>query len=112
MLASWYFLGFILYGAAAPRSLHHKPARGELFPHSITCTCQFGDDAVDLRLLPFEPGDPFAEFRQRDLELGHLPIAEVIEVEHLAHFLERKADRLAGKHIRKPRAVAAGIEPL
>ena len=88
------------------------PRGGKLRFHSITGTCQFGDDAVDLGLLPFEPLDALVEFLQRDLELGHLPVAEVVEVEHLAHFLEREADRLAGEHIGKPRAVAARVEAL
>ena len=69
-------------------------------------------DAVDLGLLPFQPLDALAEFRQRDLELRHLAVAEIVEVEHLAHFLEREADGLAGQHIGQARAVAARIEPL
>ena len=51
-------------------------------------------------------------FVKRDLELGHLPVAEIVEVEHLAHFLEREADLLAGEHVGEPRAVAPRIEPL
>ena len=79
---------------------------------TITCTRQFGDDAVDVGLLPFEPLDALAEFCERDLELRHLPVAKVIEVEHLAHFLEREADRLAGEHVGEPRPVAPRVEPL
>ena len=80
--------------------------------HSITGTVQFGDDAVDLGLLPFEPLDALIEFLQRDFELRHLPVADVVEVEHLAHFLEREADRLAGEHVGEPRAVAPRVEAL
>ncbi len=47
-----------------------------------------------------------------NLELGHLPVAQIVEVEHLAHFLKREANRLAGQHVGQPRAVASGIEPL
>ena len=88
------------------------PARGELRLHGITGACQFGDDAVDIGLLLFQPLDALVEFRKRDLELGHLPVAEIVEVEHLAHFLEREADLLAGEHIGKPRAVAPRIKAL
>ena len=94
--------------ASLPASRRARKLRS----HSITGTCQFGDDAVDLGLLPFEPLDALVEFLQRDLELRHLPVAEVVEVEHLAHFLEREADRLAGEHIGEPRAVAPRVEAL
>ena len=93
-------------------SVERVPTRFKLRLHHITRTRQLGDDAINIALLPFEPFDAFAELRQRDLQLGHLPVAEIVEVEHLAHFLEREADGLAGKYVGEPRAVAPGVEPL
>src|SRR5262249_5708799 len=98
--------------AASGFSVNGQPARGELCLHSSTRTCQPGDAAAVLALLPLEPLDPLGKFLQRNLELGRLPVAHIIEVEHLAHFLEREADRLAGENIGESRAIPARIEPL
>src|SRR5439155_14772117 len=88
------------------------PTCRELRFHYITGASQLGDNAIDVVFLMFEPLDTLAEFCERDLELGDPTVAQIVEIEHLAHFLEREADRLAGEHIGQPRAVAAGVEPL
>src|SRR5262249_16303536 len=76
-----------------------NPARGHLAPPPIAPTGTVGEVAATFAFLPLEPLDPFAEFLQRDLELGRLPVPDIIEVKHLAPFLEREADRLASEHV-------------
>src|ERR1700752_1110816 len=97
---------------AGDDSLHTQPTRSKLLSHHIPCPRQFGDDAVDIGLLLFQPLNALVEFRKRDLELGHLPVAEVVEVEHLAHFFEREADLLSGEPAGEPSAIAPRIEAL
>src|ERR1043166_3120827 len=73
---------------------------------------EFRDGTVDFRALLLEARDAFLEFGEGDLELRASPVAEIVEVEHLAHLFEREADTLAHQHVAQPRAVAPAVEPL
>src|SRR4051812_30570373 len=89
-----------------------EPTCGQLRLHHITRTRQFGDHAVNVAFLLFQPLDASPEFRKRTLDLGHRPAPETREVEHPARDLNREADLLARQHVGGPRAVAPRIEPL
>src|SRR5262249_28353465 len=60
-------------------------------------------------LLALQPRDALAELDARDLELGLLPVADIVEVEHLAHLVEREADIAAHQDVLQAGAVAPAV---
>src|SRR5947207_6022372 len=73
---------------------------------------ELADGALDFRFLVMQAADLFLELSERDAQLRHLPVAQIVKIEHLPDFLEREADRLAHQHIPQPGAVAATVEPV
>ena len=57
--------------------------------------------------LPLQDGDPLVEAVERHLELSHLAVAQVVEVEHALDLGQREADPFAHQHQLQPGAVAA-----
>ena len=73
---------------------------------------QFGDRGVDVAFLRVERVDPRAAAVDRELALRAAPVADIVEVDHLADLGQREADALAAQDPGEPRAVAVRIDAL
>src|SRR5216684_672074 len=98
-------------GRAPRHSRSGLPARGEHGFDRLAGAAELDDGPLDLRLLAPQPADLLLELAQRDPQLRHLAVAEIVEIQHLPDFLEREADRLAHQHVFEPCTVTPAVEP-
>src|SRR3954452_23856563 len=80
--------------------------------HDLAGMAEFGMGAVDVAPAVLQFDQLVLETDERHRELRGLPIAEIVEVEHVAHLLQRKADTLAHQDELQPSPVAPRIHPL
>jgi len=99
------FFGF-RFAISTLRPLAETPL--DDFAHAF----KFHDCLVDRELLHFQPVDLIAKTLRGDGELCRLPVAEIVEIEHSANFLQRKAYGFAEEHKLQPRTVAAAVNAI
>src|SRR5260370_32865940 len=98
-------------GRAPRHSRSGLPGGGGLGFDRFAGAAELDDGPLDLRLLAPQPADLLLELAQRDPQLRHLAVAEIVEIQHLPDFLEREADRLAHQHVFEPCTVTPAVEP-
>jgi hypothetical protein len=73
---------------------------------------EFGDGGVDILLLPFEKRDARLAAVDRHLPLHAPPVAQIVQVDHLADLAQAEPDALAAQDPGETRAVAVRIDAL
>src|ERR1700674_2109442 len=87
-------------------------ARRQSFQDAAARAIELGDRPVDVAPLPLQTIDLFEKAGVGDLQLGLLPVAEIVKIEHRTDLLEGEADALAHDRELEPYPITPAVDAL